>query len=226
MGQQSLAISLKPHADFANYYSGPNRLVVNTLKHLTAGDFIYVWGATGLGVSHLLQACCEAAENLHERAIYLDLTTLDQLPIEILDGLESYDLIVIDHLDALVGQAAWQQALFHLYNRCQQAECKLLIGAHTPPNALVLDLADLSSRLNAMLVLAVKPLADSDKLLALQIRAQHLGLDLPNEVGQFLLTRCERDMRQLMHLLARLDHASLRAQRKLTIPFVKQVLPA
>lgn len=224
MGQQSLSISLKPHTDFANYHAGPNRLVVNTLMQLTCGDFIYIWGATGLGVSHLLQACCEAAERNKQRAFYLDLATHAAITIELLEGLESYDLIVLDHIEAIAGLEAWEHALFHLYNRCQHNQNTLLIGAHGAPVSLTLTLADLVSRLKAMLVLQLKPLNDSDKLIALQLRAEHLGLDLPAEVGLYLLSHFERDFRQLLVLLSHLDHASLRAQRKLTIPFVKQVV--
>lgn len=222
MGQQSLSISLKAKSDFANYYPGPNKLIVNTLKKLSPGDFIYVWGASGLGVSHLLQACCEA--NRETKAIYVDLST--QVTIDILEGLEHYDRVVIDHIDAIAGQHHWEQALFHLYNRIQATQNNLVIGAHSAPNALALKLADLISRLKAMLVLQLKPLNDADKLIALRLRAQHLGLDLPAEVGQYLLSRYDRDITQLLALLSRLDQASLRAQRKLTIPFVKQVLQA
>jgi DnaA family protein len=224
MDQQSLSLSLKPHTDFAHYYAGPNRLVVNTLMRLGAGDFIYVWGESGLGVSHLLQACSEAAERGGKRAMYLDLKPHEHLASEMLDGLETYDVIALDHLDAIVGRPQWEQAIFHLYNRCQAAEHSLLIGAHVAPLALSLGLADLASRLKAMLVLPLKPLNDQDKLIALQQRAQDLGLDLPNEVGQFLLSRCDRQLAALLQLLAYLDQASLRAQRKLTVPFVKQVL--
>ncbi len=224
IGQQILAINLKSHTDFSSFYPGPNRLVVNSLKQLTPGDFIYVWGVTSIGVSHLLQACCAAAETRGQRAIYLDLNVHASIGIEFLEGLEDYDVIVIDHLEAIVGLEQWEQALFHLYNRIHALQHSLIIGAHVAPLALNLHLADLSSRLKAMLVLQLKPLNDADKLMALQQRSTQLGLDLPNDVGQYLLNHAERNLAHLLSLLATLDMASLRAQRKLTIPFVKHIL--
>lgn len=218
MDQQHLALSLKAHATFANYYPGPNRLIVNSLKRLNAGDFVYLWGSHG--VSHLLHAC--VAESAH--AIYLDLSNHTALSIELLDGLENYDLVAIDHFDAIHGNAAWEQALFHLYNRCQQTSVRLLIGAHTAPQAAQIKLADLVSRLNSMLILQLKSLSDVDKVQTLQLRAQHLGLELPLEVAQFLLHHAARDLPALIELLTQLDQASLKAQRKLTVPFVKHVL--
>lgn len=224
MGQQSLAIHLKAPSDFASFYPGPNRLIINTLTQLSPGDAIYVWG--NLGVSHLLQACCIAAETHGQRAFYLDLLNHAEIDAVLLTGLEDYDLIVIDHIEAIAGITAWEQALFHLYNRTQVLHHSLVVGAHHAPMTLALDLADLTSRLNAMLVLQLKPLSDADKLVVLQQRAQLLGLDLPTEAGLFLLNHTDRDLKHLLHLLLRLDQASLRAQRKLTIPFIKTILQA
>ena len=50
------------------------------------------------------------------------------------------------------------------------------------------------------------------------------GLQMSDEVGRFILTRGERSMSALFELLERLDQASLQAQRKLTIPFLKETL--
>lgn len=222
--QQSLALCLKPEYTFASFHVGNNRLVVNSLQRLQRSDAIYLWAQAGLGVSHLLQACCEAAQQQGQQAIYLDLNAHAQYSPELFDGLEHVDVIIIDHLDAIAGLEAWEKALFHFYNRCTTQPACLLIGSHQPPQMLSLQLADLTSRLKSMLVLQLKALGDADKIAALQARAKQLGLDLPLEVGQFLLTHAQRDLSDLMKCLLTLDQASLKAQRKLTIPFVKQVL--
>ncbi|STM09925.1 DnaA-like protein hda [Escherichia coli] len=48
--------------------------------------------------------------------------------------------------------------------------------------------------------------------------------ELPEDVGRFLLKRLDREMRTLFMTLDQLDRASITAQRKLTIPFVKEIL--
>ncbi|MBA1845318.1 DnaA regulatory inactivator Hda, partial [Escherichia coli] len=50
------------------------------------------------------------------------------------------------------------------------------------------------------------------------------GFELPEDVGRFLLKRLDREMRTLFMTLDQLDRASITAQRKLTIPFVKEIL--
>jgi len=56
------------------------------------------------------------------------------------------------------------------------------------------------------------------------LRSRWRGLELPDEVGQFLLRRTSRSSAALFSLLDRLDQAALTAQRRLTVPFVKSVL--
>ncbi len=99
-----------------------------------------------------------------------------------------------------------------------------MVSANRPPAQLNLDLADLKSRLTTGLILQLHDLNDNDKIAALQIHARQHGLDLSVDVGHFLLKRYSRALPALLSLLEQLDLASLAAQRRLTIPFVKEVL--
>jgi DnaA family protein len=85
-------------------------------------------------------------------------------------------------------------------------------------------LPDLKSRLTSGATYQVHRLSDEQKINALQLRASKRGLQLTKTVGQFLLTRCSRDMPLLFSTLQKLDKASLAEKRRLTIPFVKKVL--
>ena len=67
---------------------------------------------------------------------------------------------------------------------------------------------------------------EADRAAALQLRAGHRGLDLPDETALYLLRRMPRDMASLYALLDRLDLEALRAKRRLTVPFVRDVLNA
>jgi DnaA family protein len=87
-----------------------------------------------------------------------------------------------------------------------------------------LTLPDLTSRLGWGPVFQLATLSDRDKRAALQMRARRRGLELGNEVAEYLLRRYPRDMDSLFSLLNQLDRASLVAQRRLTIPFVRELL--
>jgi DnaA family protein len=223
--QLPLNIALLDGASFENYYPGPNRELLDCLVGgLDAGtqEIVYLWGRSGSGKTHLLRAQCRAASARGQPSAYLPLA--EDLPVDMLDGLERMDLLCLDDIHARAGRSAWEHALFALYNRCRDAGVRLLISGKAPPGALGIQLPDLASRLSWGLVLRLRELAEADKVAALQHRAHCRGLELPAGVASFLLRRCRRDLAFLFGLLDRLDRASAAAQRRLTIPFVKGVL--
>lgn len=228
--QLPLGVRLRDDATFANYYPGANAGALGYVERLCDADagwtenLIYLWGNAGVGRSHLLQAACLRFEQLDEPALYLPLGEVAMLGPELLDNLEQYELVCLDELDAIAGKAHWEEALFHLFNRLRDAGRRLLLAADASPREIGIQLPDLQSRLSLSLVFQLQELSDEDKLRALQLRASRRGLHLTDEVGRFILTRGVRNMSALFDLLEQLDQASLQAQRKLTIPFLKETL--
>ncbi|ACJ17566.1 DnaA regulatory inactivator Hda [Coxiella burnetii] len=224
--QLPLRVQLREETTFANFYGGNNITLLKALNELLEGkgeSFIYLWGEPSVGRTHLLQACCHTMNNRSLEAMYLALKT-PQLAPSILQGLESKPLICIDDIDAVLSQPDWEEALLHFYNRVRESQVKLVIAGNYVPPQLNCQLADLRSRLSWGLVFQVIGLTDAEKIKALQMRAHDRGFELSDEVGQFLLRHYPRDMSALFNLLDKLDQASLIAQRKLTVPFVKEVL--
>lgn len=227
INQLPLNIQLNDIATFANFYNGNNQAVVKYLQdsmQFKNQSMLYIWGQEGTGRSHLLQACCHLAQKLQLTASYLPLRDYKEWQPSILEGLEQCDVICLDDIEQLAGHAKWEEACFNLYNRIQAAGKQLIISASLQPQFLGLQLADLVSRLAWGLVLRMQPLSDEEKLIALQLRAKNRGLLLTDEVARFLLLRCPRNMQVLFTTLEKLDRASLAAQRRLTIPFIKEVL--
>lgn len=226
--QLSLNLRLRDTATFENFYIGQNQLVLAYLDALltNAEGYLraYLFGQTGTGRSHLLQAACHQANILGYTAAYLPLQKATHLSPDMLQGLDTMGLVCIDDIHAIAGDAAWEEALFHFYNRSEFAQNRFLIGGNTIPVGLGLALPDLVSRLDACVRFQLQPLNDDQKRLALQQRAKIRGLTLSNEAGDFLLSRYSRDMSTLFNLLEQLDQASLVARRSLTIPFIKTVL--
>lgn len=223
--QLALTIQLNDEAtlqDF-NWQSNPLlRQQLNTMLTLKGDKLLYLWGPQGSGKSHILQACCQA---IQAPAIYIPLTLLKQWGPETIEGLEEQTLICIDDIQAIAEDLAWEEALFHLYNRIKDNENSLLIvSSDKAPRTLNIKLPDLLSRLSWGLVIQLQELDDEEKINTLKSHAAKRGFELPDSVGQFLVNRCSRNMHDLHQLLNRLDSASLEAHRKITIPFVKDIL--
>jgi DnaA family protein len=225
--QLALALQLNDEATFADFCWGENTLLQQQLYNTLHGSderFIYIWGAPGSGKSHLLQACCQAMTD-HQSTIYLPLRLLKDWGPQVIDGIEDQALISIDDIETIAGDPAWEEALFHLYNRVRDNEqTTLIITSNCPPARSPVSLLDLQSRLSWGLIFQLNELSDHHKINTLKLHANKRGFELPTSVGQFLLNRCSRNMHDLHALLNRLDDASLIAQRKITIPFVKNIL--
>lgn len=227
LDQLPLRINLREEAAFANFCVGENKALFQALNELlegTGGSFIYLWGESGVGRTHLLQACCHAMKEPSFEIMYLPLKTPQLTPL-VLQELEKKQLVCIDDVDTVLGSREWEEALLHFYNRAREFQVKLVIAGDRVPLQLNCELADLRSRLSWGLVFQVIGLiSDAEKIKALQIRARDRGFELSDALGRFLLHRYPRDMTALFQLLDKLDQASLAAKRKLTIPFIKHVL--
>jgi DnaA-homolog protein len=84
--------------------------------------------------------------------------------------------------------------------------------------------ADLGSRFAASTIFQLRVLDEAEQQAALQLRARLRGVELPDETSRWLLRHYPRDMKRLYELLDTLDEAALVAQRRLTVPFIREVL--
>jgi DnaA family protein len=73
-------------------------------------------------------------------------------------------------------------------------------------------------------VYQLRDLDEAGRIEALRLRAAQRGLQLPQETSEYLLRRVPRDLPSLFEVLDHLDEASLIAQRRLTIPFIREAL--
>jgi DnaA family protein len=218
---------------FESYLSESNSAVVSQLSlfvdkasksQSNQPKYFYLFGLTGVGKSHLLHACTAYASQLGKTSVCLSCAELLELSVEVLDGLEQIDFICLDDIQLIADNTLWQQAIFDLYNRVLEQNNSLLISGNQSVAKLGLTLPDLTSRLSWGLTEQLKPLSDEEKVTAIQFRASKRGLMLSDDAANFLLNRLSREMANLIASLDILDKASIREQRKITIPFIKGVL--
>jgi DnaA family protein len=226
MRQLPLGVRLADRALFESFLPGPNAEALahtRAVAHGEAHGATWVCGPPGAGKSHLLQAICAAA-GARGRAGYLPLAQVAPLGAGMLDGLAQLGCVCVDDLERVVGESEWERALFALLREIEEAGGALVVAAREPPALLTWSLPDLGSRFAAGAVLALRSLDEAEQHAALELRARLRGLELPAETWQWLRRRYPRDMRRLYELLDTLDEAALAAQRRLTVPFIRDVL--
>jgi len=218
--QLALGVRLRADAVFESFWPGLNAEAVAALR-TPDGAPVWLWGAPGSGKTHLLQAVCAAAG---EAAAYFPLARSLALPPEALAGFERARVLCIDDVDAVAGDPAWERALFHSFNEAAELRTRLIFAAATPPRQADWSLEDWRSRAASCVVYQLRELDDEGRIEALRLRAAQRGLQLPYETSEYLLKRLPRDLRSLFDVLDQLDEASLAAQRRLTIPFIRDAL--
>ncbi len=185
-------------------------------------NFLYLWGSSASGKSHLLLA---TAQKYKPMALYLPLADLlNTASPDILQPIPGLKLMCIDQLDYIVGKADWEEALFHCFNQLQYSGCKLLIAARQNPASIAMTLPDLRSRMATALVYHLHELDDDGKRRALITQARAKGLQLTDDVAYYLLRYYSRDMGTLMTILHKLDRELMITKRRLTLPFIRQAL--
>jgi len=222
--QLPLGLSLGKSTQLGSYLfdANPSLAAMLSAQRDGSGEWqLFVSGDQASGKTHLLLAQTREAESQGLRAAYLPLAQHHELDPQMLEGMEQLDFIAIDDIDAIAGNAAWEEALFHLYNRMKDRKAKLLVSAKDAAKNTQIKLPDLRSRLSWGVNVDLKPLNDEQRLIVLTQKAKERGLTLSEDVGNYIITHFSRDLHALVKLLDQLDHDSLAEQRQLTIPFVK-----
>ncbi|TDR32764.1 DnaA regulatory inactivator Hda [Hydromonas duriensis] len=216
--QLALPLSLSNEPSLHNFIVGQNGEAMAQVTEVARGEFshaaLYLWGAAGVGKTHVLSSLALLPHSAW-------------LTPQVLDG-QNYDetarIYVLDNVHLL--DAAQQKALFHLYNHVRAHKGTVLVlAADVAPAHLPVDfLPDLKTRLAWDLVYQLHALTDEDKAQVLQQRAQERGLSLSADVVPYMLRHLTRDLSQLNNFLQHLDTYSLERQRALTLPLLKEWL--
>jgi DnaA family protein len=216
MTQLLLGIAPEWSPTLDNFVAGRNVELLSALRHAlvaTQGErALYVWGETGSGKSHLLQAAIAHARAAGETAVY----ACGVVP-------EAAQVVAMDDVEGLDDAA--QIALFALYNRMRENGGMLLVSGTQAPAFLKLR-DDLRTRLGWGLVYQVHALNDDEKAEALRQHALARGFELPNEVTTYLLRHGRRDLPALLATLDALDEHCLRLKRAASVPLLKEVMRA
>ncbi len=224
MSQLALALTLKDHAVFETFLPVGNEALIAFLGEMIAaqsGQGCWIWGKPSTGKSHLLQAVCD---RVGDESVFLPLADLRETGPGIMDGVAGRAFICIDDVHLAAGHGDWEQALFTLFNAAAESRSCLVVSSAAPQRDTRFQLPDLTSRFALLPGFHLHDLDEPERCQALELRARHRGLELPEETARFMITRSRRDMASLYALLDRLDSEALAAQRRLTIPFVKSVM--
>jgi len=218
----------KAGSNFQNYCDQANETAYLLLQQLLQAQLspalVYLWGDSGIGKTHLLQAACAYASEREQTPVYLPLEQADMLSPDVLDELDLLDLVCLDNVEHVAGDGDWEFALFKLFNQLHDRAVPLLLSAAMPMSQIAWQSADLRSRFNSGQHLQLQALPIHAFAAVLAKHAKAKGLQIKDKVSDYLIQRSAGQLAQLLADLDTLDYAALADKRRLSLSFVKQCL--
>ncbi|MFL6673304.1 MAG: DnaA regulatory inactivator Hda [Massilia sp.] len=216
MKQLVLDLGADPAHSLDTFQVGANAELAH-LMHLFAErssreHFAYLWGESGAGKTHLLQALAATAGSRYIAA---------DAPEDQFVYAPDVSLYLVDDCGRLSGQR--QIDAFALFNQVREHGAYMVATGPVPPAVLPVR-EDLRTRMGWGLVYQIHGLSDDEKIAALTHAAEARGLTLSASVLPYLLSHFKRDMRSLATMLDALDQYSLETQRPVTLPLLRDLL--
>lgn len=222
-----LALDTPPRLD--SFVAGSNELALAHIQQALAGATLpqvptYLWGETGSGKTHLLQATHAALLEQGYNVGWLDARTVCT-PEYCPEFNPTWHVVLLDDVDRY--NASQQHCAFNWFINALTPAIgtpRWVMAAGQWPVADLNLREDLRTRLGWGQVFALQPLGDSQTRQALQQAASQRGLHLPDDVLDYMQSRFARNTGSLMDLLQTLDNYALQTQRAITIPLIRQML--
>ena len=226
--QYPLQLALASGRRFGNFEVTPhNAELVDAVRRIAAGrtsDRVLIAGDAGSGKTHLLEAASAAARTGGDTVAFVPMRDWCSQRVDAVHGLGRSGLLCIDDIHAVAGDRRWEEALLALIEASASRRTRMLVSAGASPSNIPFVLADLRSRLSAATLYRLHELDDESRARALRRHASGRGIEIPDDVVGYVLTRHRRDMPSLVALLDRLDYHSMAHQRRLTVPFVRSLI--
>jgi len=229
--QMPLKIGLRDDACFETFVTEQESQAValNGLQSAlqqTNGNAFYLYGESGVGKTHLLQASCRYVTEKGQSSVYLPFGdhSLPLIP-DVLIGLEQTPLVCLDDMTEIVGDSKWELALANLITKSSVQGHTVILAGQVSINDWSIKTNELAKALMMVLPIELHAVIEKEEvIIALQRHSLRLGFELPNDVGNYLVKQFSADLQELLAVLKLLEQATLVEKRRLTLPFVKQVL--
>ena len=212
-------------SSFDSFYASKlNKHLLSLLQNNTFKDDLLIFGTKDSGKTYLLQALCNHFINQGKSSFYLPMKQAKELSVDILESLESMELVCIDGIESIAGNKVWEIGLFNLINRSLNSENRLIFTSSKNIDVMNFELKDLDSRLRKIQSHELYALTDDEILSALKHIANLRSIELGSKEAQYLLTYANRNISDLVQILESLDQLSMEMKRKITIPLIKEVI--
>jgi chromosomal replication initiator protein len=232
---------LKPEYTFENFVVGPN----NQLPHAAAVSVskapatqynpLFIYGGTGLGKTHLMQAIGHSImkEKPYMKVLYI---TTEQFLNEFIHAISTntlpsfkmkyrdVDILLIDDIQFIEKKEQTQEEFFHTFNTLHNNKKQIIISSDRPPKDLSTLEVRLRTRFEWGLITDIQPPNVETREAILRNKAERLNIDIPDEILNFIARRIKSSIRALEAALIRLNAVSSLSSEPISIYHAKNHL--
>jgi chromosomal replication initiator protein len=232
---------LNPQYTFENFVTGP----CNRMAHaaaLAVGDLpgraynpLFVHASVGLGKSHLIQAICHKII-VNRPDVTMMYVSCEDFVNQFIAAIESgqieefryrfryLDVLVIDDIHFLADKDRTQEEFFHTFNTLYQSQKQVVLSSDSPPHEIPRLEERLVSRFKWGLVVRIDRPSFETRVAIIQKKARLRGLEMPDDVVQYIATVVDTNNRELEGAVIRvLGYASL-CNRAVGMDLAKEAL--
>ncbi len=238
---ESYASRLDPRFTFDAFVSASsNRLALAAAQTVAetpgrAYNPLFIYGASGLGKTHLLHAIGNYVQTNYLQMKVLYVTT-EHFMNDFVDAIRNKttlpfkrqyrecDVLLIDDIQFIQGREGLQEELFHTYNTLQGAGKQIVLTSDRTPKAIDTLEERLRSRLLSGLLTEIDRPDLETRLAILRTKAEYDRIALPNDVAEFIASHVRDNIRELEGAIIRVNAFANLNREAITLDLAKRVL--
>lgn len=232
---------LNPRYTFDSFIVGS----FNELAHAAAQGVIknpgmhynplFIYGGTGFGKTHLLQAIGNQVKKLNRNKKIYYLTS-EQFTLDYLDSIQNnkahqfkekyrkYDFLIMDDIQFVSGKEKTQEELFHLFNSLHENNKQIIFSSDRAPKVLDKLEDRLRSRFEGGMIVDISQPDYESRLAILRTKVATSAFIPSDEIIEFTASVIQDSIRELEGVLNSIICQSQLKKRNLSIPEVKQLI--
>lgn len=196
---------------------------------------LFIYGGSGLGKTHLLHAIGHYAKSLYP-GLRVRYVNSEEFTNDFINSIRdnngtsfkqiyrNVDMLLIDDIQFLAGKDSTQEEFFHTFNALHNHQKQVVITSDLPPKQLTGFAERMRSRFEWGLITDVQPPELETRIAILSKKAQSEGLDVPDDVMEYIASHISTNIRELEGALIRVTAFASLQQKPVDMALAEQVL--